>query len=47
MEGNIKLDQEEELELDDESGNSFPESFINKEKFQKKTVEIINKYSEK
>ena len=44
LEESIKLDQEEDLELGDESGNSVPESLTNKEKFQK-TVEKINKSS--
>ena len=45
MEESIKLDQEEDMELGEESGNSVPESLTNKEKFQK-TVEKINKSSE-
>ena len=45
LEESIKLDQEEDLELGDESGNSVPESLTNKQKFQE-TVEKINKSSE-
>ena len=45
LEESIKLDQEEDLELGEESGNSVPESLTNKEKFQK-TVEKINNSSE-
>ena len=45
LEESIKLDQEEDSELGEESGNSVPESLTNKEKFQK-TVEKINNSSE-
>ena len=45
LEKSIKLDQEENIELGDESGNSILESLTNKEKFQK-TIEKINKSSE-
>ena len=45
LEESIKLDQEEDMELGEKSGNSVPESLTNKEKFQK-TVEKINKSSE-
>ena len=34
LEESIKLDQEEDMELGEESGNSIPESLTNKEKFQ-------------
>ena len=44
LEESIKLDQEEDMELGEESGNSVPESLTNKEKFHK-TVEKINKSS--
>ena len=39
------MDQEEDMELGEESGNSIPESLTNKEKFQK-TVQKIKKSSE-
>ena len=44
MDESIKLDQEDDMELDGESRNNVPESPTNKEKFQK-TVEKINKSS--
>lgn len=40
----IELDQEEDKELGDESGNSVPKSLTDKEKF-KKTVKEIQKSS--
>ena len=45
LEESIKLDQEEDMELGEESGNGVPKSLTNKEKFHK-TVEKINKSSE-
>ena len=40
----IELDQEEDLELGEESGNNIPESLTNKEKFNK-TYEKVKKSS--
>ena len=40
----IELDQEEDLELGEESGNTIPESLTNKEKFNK-TYEKVQKSS--
>lgn len=42
LEESIKLDQEEDMELGEESGNSIPESLTNKEKFQKTIKKLIN-----
>ena len=44
LEESIELDEEEDMELGEESGNSVPETLIDKEKF-KEVYEKINESS--